>query len=262
MRAKVWLDVDPDRSGLVPSCGARPRRFATTSSGRWTCRCFSSSGVTQSSPTPTKRFARSGKTASRVTARPADWQLHLNTLFPDVRLKKTIEIRGADSRSLENAPALAALYAGIFYDDRALDAARSLVEPWTHAEVDAARSGVWRDGLGVSLGGKQLAAWAEQIIDIARSGLERRGLKDAKGRDERIYLEPISKLPSPAFRLHGVPTDARALRAAVLERSASKDRRVTLEQAHPSSAQHPRLLFDRARLRVQRKDGRSRRTRL
>ena len=89
--------------------------------------------------------------------------------------------------------------------------------------MDAARSRVWRDGLGVMLAGKQLAAWAEQVIDIARSGLTRRGKKDAKGRDETIYLDPIAKLASqgksPASRLDGIPTDdPRALRAAVIER--------------------------------------------
>jgi glutamate--cysteine ligase len=223
MRAKVWLEVDPDRSGLVPVVWRDAATFRDYV--EWALDVpmflFKRDGAIVANTGQTFRaFWKDGFEGHRANG--DDWQLHLNTLFPDVRLKRTIEIRGADSQPRDTAPALAALYAGLFYDDRAIDAARSMVEPWTHSEVDAARSKVWREGLGTKLGGKQLAAWAEQILDIARHGLQRRANKDAKGRDESVYLDPIVKLASQgksaASRLDGVK-DA-DLHKAVLERYA------------------------------------------
>src|SRR5260221_9626271 len=155
MRAKVWLEVDPDRSGLVPVVWRDAATFRDYA--EWALDVpmflFKRDGAIVANTGQTFRaFWKDGFQGHHATG--DDWQLHLNTLFPDVRLKRTIEIRGADSQPLDTAPALAALYAGLFYDDRAIDAARSMVEPWTHAEVDAARSKVWREGLGTKLGGK------------------------------------------------------------------------------------------------------------
>ena len=97
-----------------------------------------------------RRSAASGRTASRATSRTMDdWKTHLNTLFPEVRLKKTIEIRGADVQSTDLACALPALWTGILYDDRALAEAEALVEGWTHDEVaDAAHARVARRAAG------------------------------------------------------------------------------------------------------------------
>ena len=136
-RGRVWLDVDPDRTGLLSGAvEAGQRASTTTSSGRSTSRCSSSSAADTRSPTRGRPSAASGRTASRAT-RPnmEDWKTHLNTLFPEVRLKKTIEMRGADVQSTDLACALPALWTGILYDDRALAEAEALVEGWTHDEV-------------------------------------------------------------------------------------------------------------------------------
>jgi glutamate--cysteine ligase len=225
MRAKVWLAVDPDRSGLVPVVWREAATFRDYVEWALDVPMFlfkRGDEIIANTGQTFRSFWKEGFQGHKATA--ADWQLHLNTLFPDVRLKKTIEIRGADSQPLDTAPALAAIYAGIFYDDRALDAARSLVEPWTHAEVDAARSRVFKEGLAVPLAGKRLAVWAEQLLDISRGGLSRRAKKDTTGRDETVYLDPIVRLASlgksPASRLDGVADEPSAIRKAVLERCA------------------------------------------
>src|SRR5207237_6818883 len=103
-----------------------------------------------------------------------DWKVHLNTLFPEVRLKRTIELRGADVQATNMACALPALWTGVFYDDRALAATEALVDGWTYHEVHALRDRVWRDGLRTPFRGKPLADVAQRLIAIADGGLERR----------------------------------------------------------------------------------------
>lgn len=225
MRAKVWLEVDPDRAGLVAPVwreGATFRDYVEWALGVPMFLFKRDGAVVANTGQTFRAFLADGFEGHRATKE--DWQLHLGTLFPEVRLKRTIEIRGADSQPLETAPALAALFAGIFYDDRALDEAWAMVEPWTFEDVEAARRRVWREGLGASLAGRPLAAWAERAIEIARGGLARRGRKDARGEDERAWLEPLARLASegktPASRLDGVADEPEAVRRAVLERCA------------------------------------------
>jgi glutamate--cysteine ligase len=156
-----------------------------------------------------------------------DWKTHLNTLFPEVRLKKTIEVRGADVQATDLACALPALWTGILYDDRALAEAEALVEGWTHDEVAALRTSVWRDGLRASFRGRPLAEVAERMVAIADGGLERRGVMDPTGgKDERVHLVRLRKLvgegrcPADAL-LDGIEREA-DLERAIVERSALK----------------------------------------
>jgi glutamate--cysteine ligase len=132
------------------------------------------------------------------TATMADWKLHLNTLFPEVRLKNTIEIRGADMQSTDMACALPALWTGVLYDEKALSDAEGLVEGWTHEEVADLRVRVWRDGLRSRFRGRPLADFAERLVAIADGGLERRGQVNASGRDERVHLSRLRQLVGQA----------------------------------------------------------------
>ena len=124
-----------------------------------------------------------------------DWKTHLNTIFTDVRLKKTIEIRGADMQGGALSGALAAVWTGVFYDDRALAEADALIQGWTHEEVAELRTRVWRDGLRSPFRGRPLAEVAARLVAIARGGLERRAIVDpASGRDESVHLDRLSAL--------------------------------------------------------------------
>jgi glutamate--cysteine ligase len=195
-RGRVWLDVDGDRTGLVPSM--------------WGTRASFDRYVEWALDVPMFLFKRGGRAIANTGqtfrsfwrngydghfATIEDWTLHLNTLFPEVRLKRTIEIRGADMQSAELACALPALWTGILYDEGALAAAEALVDGWTHDEVAKLRAQVWHDGLRTSFRGQALARVAEQMVSIAEGGLERRRLVDAAtGNDERGYLAPLRKL--------------------------------------------------------------------
>jgi glutamate--cysteine ligase len=195
-RGRTWLDVDPDRSGLLPSMWASDARFSTYI--EWALDVpmflFKRDGAKVANTGQTFRsFWKSGFQGFHPTQ--SDWQTHLNTVFPEVRLKKTIEIRGADAQQRALACALPALWTGIFYDARALGEADAMVEGWTHDEVSASRDGVWREGLRAKFRGAPLQKLAERLIEIAEGGLERRAqLRKSDGKDERVHLARLKAL--------------------------------------------------------------------
>jgi glutamate--cysteine ligase len=227
-RGRVWLDVDPDRSGLVPALWKKGPRFDDYVEWALDVPMFLFKRAGQkivNTGQSFRSFWRDGFQGHRPTM--DDWKTHLNTLFPEVRLKKTIEVRGGDAQSTEMKCALPALWTGILYDDRALDEAEALVEGWTHAEVAELRSRAWRDGLRATFRGAPLAGIAEQMVTIAEGGLVRRARLGGKGgSDERIHLSRLRKLVAEAktpadLLLDGMDAEADPLRA-MLERSALK----------------------------------------
>ncbi|MBV9947443.1 MAG: glutamate--cysteine ligase, partial [Myxococcales bacterium] len=194
-RGRVWLDVDPDRSGLLPPLWKANARFDDYV--EWALDVpmflFKRDGYAIANTGQTFRsFWTGGYEGHRATQ--DDWRLHLNTLFPEVRLKKTIEIRGADAQSTDLACALPALWAGILYDDQALAEAEALVLDWRHDELEELRRHTWREGLRTVLRGSPLASVAERVVDIADGGLARRARLDADGKDERIHLSRLRYL--------------------------------------------------------------------
>jgi glutamate--cysteine ligase len=155
-----------------------------------------------------------------------DWKTHLNTLFPEVRLKKTIEIRGADAQPGDMKCALPAIWTAILYDEKALADAEALVEGWTHDELEELRTRAWKEGLRATFRGKPLADVAQKMVAMAEGGLERRKRLDAKGRDERVHLARLKKLVASAktpadVLLEGIDKEP-DLATAIVERSALK----------------------------------------
>jgi glutamate--cysteine ligase len=218
MRGRVWLDVDAPRAGILPALWKRDARFDDYVEWALGAPMFIVKRGDDFIPNTEQTFAdflAHGKDGMRATQ--ADWRLHLNTLFPEVRLKRTIEIRAADAQGPKLASTLPALYAGLLYDARAQGELEALVEPWTYDEVNALRTRIWEHGLRAPFRDAPLANVAARVLDIAKGGLERRGYKDARGRDESVYLEPLVSLVSrgltPADALLtaiGTGTDAKA----------------------------------------------------
>ena len=138
--------------------------------------------------------------AGRLAAMPgeratlSDWANHLSTIFPEVRLKRYLEMRGADVGSPEMIIALGALFAGIFYDPAALQAASDLVAPWTAEMRQRMRDDVPAQGFRAAIDGRTVRDVARDMLAISRGGLERRGFRDAGGRDETQYLAPLDAL--------------------------------------------------------------------
>jgi len=120
-----------------------------------------------------------------------DWNDHMTTAFPEVRLKKYLEMRGADGGPWNRLCALPAFWVGLLYDDAALDAAWDLVKDFTRAERHALRDGVPKHALGLPFRGTTVRELARRALEIAAAGLARRGCRNESGDDEREFLAPL-----------------------------------------------------------------------
>lgn len=121
----------------------------------------------------------------------SDWANHLGTLFPEVRLKRYLEMRGADAGPEDRLVALPAFWVGLLYDEAALDQAWQLVRGWTAAERRGLRDDAPRLGLEARIGGRSLREIGRDVLALSQAGLARRARKDASGHDETGYLAPL-----------------------------------------------------------------------
>ncbi|HEX6246120.1 MAG TPA: glutamate-cysteine ligase family protein, partial [Polyangiales bacterium] len=196
-RARVWLDTDPDRTGLLPFMWGEDASFERYAQWALDVPMFlvkRDARVVRNTGQTFRAFMRDGFQGAEATL--SDWTTHLGTLFPEVRMKKTIEVRGADSASRELVPALPALCKGFLYDAQAREAAEALGERLGgYDQVQAVRSAIAEKGLRAQLAGRSVQAWAGDLLDIARAGLQRLNVVDpVSGRDESVYLEPLEAL--------------------------------------------------------------------
>jgi glutamate--cysteine ligase len=194
-RARVWLSVDPDRQGLIPAVLERGRRFADYVDWALDAPMFlfkRGGEVVENTGQSFRSFMKHGFRGHRPTFK--DWETHLNTLFPEVRLKRTIEVRGADSLPANLACALPAVWTGVFYDARALDEAEALVASFTAAELEALRPRIAEQALMATFRGAPLADLAARLLDIAGGGLARRARLNKNGKDERAHLARLAAL--------------------------------------------------------------------
>lgn len=106
----------------------------------------------------------------------ADWEAHLTTIFPEVRLKRFLEMRGADNGLKAAICALPALWVGLLYDEEALEEAWQLVRDWSAGERAALRAAVPVHALAAPFRGAAVRDVARRVVAIARGGLQRRGL--------------------------------------------------------------------------------------
>jgi len=191
-RLHIWQHTDPERTGLLPfvfepDMGYRRYiewaldipMFFVVRQGIY----HAAGGMTF------RRFLREGWGDSRATF--ADFDRHLTTLFPEVRLKHVIEVRGADAVPPGLTCSLPALWKGILYDAGALAAARGLLDDATHEEREAARAEVSRRGLAARYAGRSVLELAGELAGIAREGLRRIGHAGRRDPDETSFLDPI-----------------------------------------------------------------------
>jgi glutamate--cysteine ligase len=188
-RAAVWLETDEDRCGLLPF--AFSPGFSFRDYVDWALDVPMFFAVRDGDYRPAggvtfRRFMREGLDGERATI--ADWEVHLSTLFPEVRLKRYIEVRGADAGPLPMAMALGALWRGLLDDPAARAAAWALVAGHDVAAREALRREVPRAGLAARLGRASLRELAVELCRIAGEGLGR--LPD--GAADRPLLEPLA----------------------------------------------------------------------
>jgi glutamate--cysteine ligase len=121
----------------------------------------------------------------------SDWANHMSTTFPEVRLKRYLEMRGADSGPLPSLLALPALWVGLLYDDVSLDAAWDIAKAWSAEQRQKLRDEVPKLGLAANIAGRTVFEIAGDVLKLARAGLARRKHLDLSGRDETRYLEVL-----------------------------------------------------------------------
>ena len=197
-RSEIWRDTDADRTGLLPFAFEPGMGFERY--------------VDYALDVP-MYFLKRGSTyidvagasfrdllAGRLAAAPgeratiADWANHLSTIFPEVRLKRYLEMRGADVGPQAQIVAMTALTSGLFYDSGALTAAWGLVEQWTAEDRQALRDEVPKLGFAATIRGRPLRDVARDVVSIARGGLTRRAKFNAKGEDETVWLAPLEAI--------------------------------------------------------------------
>jgi glutamate--cysteine ligase len=197
-RSEIWRDTDNARSGMLPFVFENGMGFE-----RWVDYVldvpmyFIKRGDTYLDVAGSSfRDLFDGKHPALPGERAtlSDWANHISTVFPEVRLKRYLEMRGSDGCRWRRIPALPAFWVGLLYDDACLDAAWDLVKHLTAAERQQARDDVPRLGLMAKLGARTLQDVARDCLTIAREGLIRRGYFNHDGKDEAIYLEPLDRI--------------------------------------------------------------------
>jgi len=196
-RAEIWRDTDADRTGMLPWAFEPGMGFE-----RWVDYAldvpmyFVKHGERYVDVAGQSfRDLMAGKLPGMPGARAtiSDWANHISTIFPEVRLKRYLEMRGADCGPQERLPALPAYWVGLLYDDRALDAAWEIVKDWSAEERRKLRADVPRVGFKATIAGRSALDLAKLTLELSAQGLARRRRLDAQGRDESCYLAPIQE---------------------------------------------------------------------
>jgi glutamate--cysteine ligase len=203
-RGEIWSRTDPDRTGLIhalfePGAGfgtyvdyaldvpmyfiSRAGRFIDLTRERY----------------PFRRYLAEGFQGHRATL--SDWDLHLSTLFPEVRLRPQIETRSADSLPPDLAVSVAALIKGLLYDEAAREEIWSLFQGQDAEERETLYRRSWRLGLRTPMGGRTLREVALDALDIARRSLQRQQKRDQRGLDESVFLEGIQEVAESGVTL-------------------------------------------------------------
>ncbi|TWF57350.1 glutamate--cysteine ligase [Neorhizobium alkalisoli] len=200
-RGDIWRDTDNQRSGILPFVFNSD--FGYADYAKWAL------------DVPMYFVVRDGKyhDCTHITFRQfmdgalkgtlsdwaptmGDWTNHLSTLFPDVRLKRFLEMRGADGGPLENISALPAFWVGLLYDDTALADAAELTKDWSFEDVVAMRDAVPSKGFDATICGASVLDIAKEAVAISRRGLKARSRLNAQSEDESIFLAPLDDVLS------------------------------------------------------------------
>jgi glutamate--cysteine ligase len=215
-RSHIWSDTDPARTGMLPFVfedGFGYERYVDYALDVPMYFVYRDGAYIDAAGLSFRDFLK-GDLPVLLGELPTldDWNDHLSTAFPEVRLKTFLEMRGADGGPWDSICALPALWVGLLYADGALDAAWDLVKDWSIEERQALRDAVPRQALDAPLpGGGKLRDIAGEVLDIAHAGLAVRGRLNGAGDSETGFLDPLreivrsGKVPAQVLldRFHG-----------------------------------------------------------
>jgi glutamate--cysteine ligase len=196
-RSHVWTDTDKARSGMLPfafESGMGYERYMEYALDVPMYFVMRKGQFINCSGESFRKFL-DGKLPQLPGEKPVmkDWADHLTTIFPEVRLKSYLEMRGTDSGPWRRLCALPALWVGLLYHQPSLDAAWDLVKDWTAEERQALRDAVPTQALDAMIRGRRLRDISRDVLKIAREGLERRDMKGCKGKTETTFLDVLDE---------------------------------------------------------------------
>ncbi|MBT8471135.1 MAG: glutamate--cysteine ligase [Marinicaulis sp.] len=197
-RAHIWTDVDPDRTGMLnfvfeDGFGFEQYRDYILDVPMYFVK---RGGEYHDAAGLSFRDFLDGKLSVLPGERPTmtDWEDHLSTAFPEVRLKKFLEMRGADGGPWARICALPAFWVGLLYDADALAAAWDVAKSWSSEEREQLREDAAKFGLKAKVGGRTVQDIALEVLAISREGLRRRDRMGNLKYDETTYLDPLVKI--------------------------------------------------------------------
>ncbi len=194
-RLAIWADTDPDRCGLLPfvfDSGFGYERYTDWALDVPIFFLIRDGHYIPAGGLTFRGFMENGLEGHRALL--SDWDMHLTTLFPEVRLKQIIEVRGADAVPRELTCALPAIWKGLLYDADALDQAWDLVSSFTFEERVEGQVSVARKGLGAELGGQSVKPLADQLLEIASGGLDRISTRRGIEGGEQNFIAPLRRI--------------------------------------------------------------------
>ncbi|GAY20277.1 glutamate--cysteine ligase [Sphingobium fuliginis] len=198
-RSHIWSDTDPGRTGMLPFVfedGFGYERYADYALDVPMYFVYRDGRYIDAAGQSFRDFLN-GELPALPGEKPTekDWEDHLSTAFPEVRMKSFLEMRGADGGPWNRICALPALWVGLLYDEGALDAAWDLVKDWSMEERQVLRDSVPKLALDAPIGGnRKLRDIAGEVLDIARSGLSARARLNASGDNESGFLAPLDEI--------------------------------------------------------------------
>jgi glutamate--cysteine ligase len=196
MRSEIWRDTDNNRAGMLPFAFEDGMGFERYVDYALDVPMYF---IKRDDYIDVSGLSFRDLLAGKLPGHPglratlSDWVNHVGTIFPEVRLKRFLEMRGADGGPWRRLPAHPAYWVGLLYDDAALDAAWDICKEWTADERQKLRDDVPRLGFKATIRGRTVLDLARETMAIAEEGLRQRKRLDKDGRDEGLFLEPLKE---------------------------------------------------------------------
>lgn len=204
-RSHVWEDTDPDRTGMLPFVFDGDMGFEKYTDYMLSVPMYFvyRDGKYIDASGHSFRDFLAGKLAALPGERPTlkDWEDHLTTAFPEVRLKRYLEMRGADAGPWDSLCALPAVWAGLLYYQPSLDAAWDIARDWSMEERLKLRKDVPKLGLKAEIRGRSMQSIALEVLELANDGLEHRNRLGAAGDNETGFLTTLQDIASSGVTL-------------------------------------------------------------
>ena len=197
-RSRVWLDTDADRTGMIPfvfddgfgfeqyvEYALRVPMYFVHRDGDY---------LNVAGKDFRKFMTGSLDVLPGEIPTLSDFEDHLSTIFPEVRLKRFLEMRGADTGPWDELCALPAYWVGLLYDDDALDAAWDLVKSWTAEQREKLREDVPKLGFTAEINGASVRDLARETLAISRKTLNKRAYMNGHGENETVFLQALDQM--------------------------------------------------------------------